>query len=566
MGLKPAQIKALERTYRRRAAADEVISAELARHIAGISAETGRQVAVLIDREGHVRFVVAGDAQKIEIPDLGRFRAGAGRFRGLRLVHTHVRGEDLTRDDLTDLALLRLDLVCALVLDKDGAGEIDHVHLAHILPAQPAIPGRETQESGEPFGYYIWRSVGEMDLSFSGWIAAIEEEFGKRFGAVKSMDTLRRAILVGVRFGKQGSTPETLAELRELAVSAGVEVAEVILQKRPAPDPKYLVGRGKMEELVLQCMRHDANVIVFDHDLAPAQAREVQKMTDVNVIDRSQLILEIFAQRARSADGKLQVQLAQLKYELPRISIKQSGLSRLTGGIGAVGPGETKLEILQRRVRDRIARLEKEIARLSMQREVRRSKRRQAGLPVVAIVGYTNAGKSTLMNALTGANVLAENKLFATLDPTSRRLRFPREREVILTDTVGFIHDLPKDLVTAFRATLEVLYEADLLLHVLDISNPRMDQQAASVEMILVDMDLANTPRLTVLNKCDQVPAEQIESLAERLKAVPVSALTGEGLTRLARSIEYTLWRQGVSELEDGSSFSGGVRRVREPG
>ena len=295
--------------------------------------------------------------------------------------------------------------------------------------------------------------------------------------------------------------------------TAGIHVAAVVKQSRPQFDPKYMVGRGKLEDLLILAMQEDAETMIFDPELTPGQAHAITSFTELKIIDRTMLILDIFAQRARSRDGKLQVELAQLRYRLPRLGDQNTMMSRLTGGIGGRGPGETKLEINRRRARERIQRLEAEIERYGRQRQGRRAKRTRAGLPIVAIVGYTNAGKSTLLNNLTRSEVLAEDKLFATLDPTTRRLRFPEEREIILADTVGFIRELPKDLARAFRATLEEIQEADLLLHVVDISDPAHAQQIAAVERILDDLDLLEAPRILVRNKVDQLGDEDRLSL-----------------------------------------------------
>ncbi|MES1208423.1 MAG: GTPase HflX, partial [Pseudomonadota bacterium] len=345
-----------------------------------------------------------------------------------------------------------------------------------------------------------------------------------------------------------------VAELRELCRTAGVRVMGVVEQHRPEPDPKYLVGRGKLEQVLIRAMQLDANALIFDPDLTPVQAHAIADFTDLKVIDRTMLILDIFAQRAKSRDGKLQVELAQLRYRLPRLHEKNTMMSRLTGGIGGRGPGETKLEENRRRARERIHRLEKEIDRYGEQRAGRRAERVRRGLPLVAIVGYTNAGKSTLLNTLTGSEVLAENKLFATLDPTTRRLRFPREREIILADTVGFIRDLPQDLARAFRATLEELDQADLLVHVVDASDPAHEQQIAAVEKILGELGLAETPRLLVWNKVDLLsPVEQAQLPRGEGKrpAVLVSAQDRDSTGPLLDAIEDALWREG--RLADGA-------------
>jgi GTP-binding protein HflX len=299
-----------------------------------------------------------------------------------------------------------------------------------------------------------------------------------------------------------------------------------------------------------------ATMIVFDAELSPSQARHIAEATSLKILDRTQLILDIFAQRAQSADGKLQVELAQLKYLYPRLVGRDDSLSRLAGGIGGRGPGETKLEIDRRRVRDRITALERRIEALGADRHLRRKQRNARGLPVLSIVGYTNAGKSTLLNALTASRVLAEDKLFATLDPTSRRLRFPRDREVIVTDTVGFIRDLPPDLVNAFRATLEELGDADLLLHVVDAADPRHDEQIEAVEAILAELGLAGKRRVLVMNKVDRLPAGEGAALAHRRDAIAVSAVTRDGIADLLHACDRLLWadrRVPFAEVEAGS-------------
>jgi GTP-binding protein HflX len=541
LGLKPSQLHALRRTYRRRVAAEEVVSAELARHLAEVSHETGRQVGVLLDRKGDVQWVLVGDARKLTLPDVGRGRAGSHRLRGLRLVHTHLDGEPLTRDDHTDLALLRLDSVSALEVRPDG--QPGRVHLAWLLPENPA--GALWQEETAT-------SVHDLRYDALGGPLALEEEFA-RARTARRTGARERAILVGVsgRTRSREDGEASLAELRELARTAGVEVVDATLQHRREIDPRTLIGKGKLEDLLLRSMQLMADLIVFDADLSPSQGRHIAEATSLKILDRTQLILDIFAQRAQSADGKLQVELAQLKYLYPRLVGRDDSLSRLAGGIGGRGPGETKLEIDRRRVRDRITALERRLANLSQDRQLRRRQRNERGLPVLSIVGYTNAGKSTLLNALTDSAVLVEDKLFATLDPTSRRLRFPRDREVIITDTVGFIRDLPPDLVAAFRATLEELADADLLLHVVDAADPRRDQQVTAVDAILGDLGLAGKRRLLVFNKVDRLPPGEGAALAHQAGGVAVSAATRAGLPELLHRCDRLLWADGRVAFAD---------------
>jgi GTPase len=507
----------------------------------------------LVGRRGEIEHVFVGDASRINLPEIGRIRAGRGRFRGLRLVHTHLRNEPLTRDDLVDLALLRLDLVAAIGVWPDGRPA--DLHVAHLLPS---VEG----QASSPWRILPTEPFFKSELDAAALIEALEEEFDRVAPAAIATDARDRALLVvvdvrrpsrtkGVPSAGAADSAGRVNELRELCRTAGVRVMGLLEQRRPEADPKYLIGRGKLEEVLIRAMQLDANVLIFDPDLNPVQAHAIADFTDLRVIDRTMLILDIFAQRAKSRDGKLQVELAQLRYRLPRLHEKNTMMSRLTGGIGGRGPGETKLEENRRRARERIHRLEREIDRFGQQRAGRRAERVRRGLPVVAIVGYTNAGKSTLLNTLTRSDVLAENKLFATLDPTTRRLRLPREREIIIADTVGFIRDLPLDLARAFRATLEELDEADLLLHVVDAADPAWEQQTAAVEAILTDLGLAETPRIIVMNKIDLVPAEEREVLLRSERGLPVVAISaqdGATTTPLLEAVEAALWRSGLRD------------------
>jgi GTP-binding protein HflX len=497
-----------------------------------------RQVGVLLGRDGIIRNVIVGDAHSLTLPDVGRLRGGTGRFRGLRLVHTHLKGEPLTKDDLNDLALLRLDLVAMIeVLPSGLPGRVELAHLAPVAPDMTETA--ETNGHGpEPFVRLQAPDVHQLDFDVDATMRALEEELA-RVTETAGETEQERALVIGIV-----PDDEHFGEMLELVRSAGVTVAGTLRQRRSQVHPRTVVGSGKLQEIVLEGMRRRASVAIFDIDLKPAQARAFEDATGLKAIDRTQLILDVFAQRARSRDGKLQVELAQLKYSLPRLTEKDAGLSRLTGGIGGRGPGETVLEVGRRRIRDRIRALEKEVENLSRQRDVRRRRRREEGVPVLSIIGYTNAGKSTLLNALTGSTVEAADKLFMTLDPTSRRLRFPREGEVVITDTVGFIAGLPKDLVAAFRATLEELADADLLLHVVDIADPRLEQKLAAVERILDDLHLADIPRLLVLNKADLVDPAVARGHAGRYEGVLVSAAKRTGFGDLIHAAEERLGRE----------------------
>lgn len=549
-GLKASHKKALQRTYQRRVAANRVLSPELARHLAWVSHEIGRQVGVLVNRQGHVEHTFVGDPRRIYLPDVGRQRIGLGRFRGLRHVHTILDESGLRPEDLSDLEKLRLDLVCTVEVRPNGEP-------AAITYAYPTPASRErTRHRQESVA-----SIYDLDLDFVELIRDLEAEAGREQRTLEA-DSRERAVLVGVYPNRQRAT-DSLAELRELAATAGVEVFDAVMQLRRQVDNKYVVGKGKLEEIVLRCVDLGVGLIIFDHNLTPAQARAIAASSDLKVIDRTQLILDIFAQHAQSRDGKLQVELAQLKYNLPRLTDLDAGLSRLTGGIGGQGPGETKLEINRRRARERISRLSNEIERLSQQRELRRSARQRAGIPVVSIVGYTNAGKSTLLNVLTGSQVLVADKLFATLDPTSRRLRFPKEHEAIITDTVGFIRDLPPDLIRAFRATLEELENADLLLHVIDVADPTRDEKMAAVHTTLSELHLTNIPQLIVFNKCDLIEPFVARALAQQWQAVAISAQAKTGIAELVARIAHCLWQAEV--LSDNNAWTTQIQNSSNP-
>jgi GTPase len=511
LGLKPNQLRRIEKLYTRRIPPNRIVTSEFARQIAELSHETRRQIGVLIDRKGHIEYVMVGDNRRIELPDFKRIRVATGRFRGLRCVHTHLRGEDLTQDDLTDLALLRLDLMVAIDVDQETALP-GLVRAAHLLPMHSG----ELQQvnSSEAYAFLEPRIPSQLDLDFLALINSLEEEMARNRRVSHRAETRERTILVSVTTGPLSDAEESMAELSDLATSAGVVVQDMIFQRRQVIDPRTVLGRGKLDELLIRALQLGADILVFDRELTPAQVKSLSEATDLKIIDRSQLILDIFAQRAQSREGKIQVELAQLKYLLPRLVTGQdSAFSRLAGGIGGRGPGETKLETDRRRVRDRINRLEKEIEAQRQRRQERRKGRTRNRLPIISIVGYTNAGKSTLLNTLTASDVRAEQRMFATLDPTSRRLRLPREQEVIINDTVGFIRDLPPDLLSAFRATLEEISESSLLIHLVDASNPRFVQQIESVERILQELNFAEIPTVLALNKADLVEANTLKAI-----------------------------------------------------
>ena len=480
--------------------------------------------------------VIVGDFNRIVIPVLSNIRTAGGRLRGLRCVHTTLTGASVSEEDIMDMACLRLDLISVLTI-KDCLPE--KLYTAHLLPAVKEEQSWATLAPVHP---------AAQTMSCLQLIEAVESEFVRldlKGGVDKGRD---RALLVSVTARGRGVAEESLLELAELTRSAGVHVLETIIQRRKKIHPRFILGRGKLMEIMLLSLRLDANLLIFDQELSPSQVRSVTDHTDMRVIDRTQLILDIFAGRARSREGKLQIEMAQLKYMLPRLSARDDALSRLTGGIGARGPGETKLEIDRRRINDRIARLSRELKAVGRQRYHRRSRRRKKDVPVISLVGYTNAGKSTLLNTLTESDIQAEDLLFATLDPTSRRLRFPRDREVIITDTVGFIRHLPAELLKAFASTLEELQEADLLLHVIDVASSSWREKMLVVEELLRDLGLDRIPRLNVYNKMDRVqeagghfPGDSDGVFVSAIDVRTLSPLLEKAERMLARSLMGTL-------------------------
>ncbi len=535
-GIKPSQKRALQALYHRRVPPERFFTPELLRRLCELSRQLSRQLGLLVDRRGYVSHVIVGDAHSLFIPELGRSRAGTGRFRGLRLLHTHLRAESLSRDDLTDLALLRLDLVMAVHTDIRGLpGAVD---FAHLLP-----PGSDEG---------MWRqetrpSIHHWEDDYQAFIHDLESQFRKGDRLLRAAGQ-EAAITIGVTTGDAQTARRSLEELARLAETAGLVVADAILQLRRKLDGRTLVGRGKLQEAMLKAMHLGAEVLLFDHDLSPSQLRNLATFTELKVVDRTQLILDIFAQRATTREGKLQVEVAQLRYRRPRLAIMPTAMSRLTGGIGGRGPGESKLEINRRRADERLTRLERRLAVLARNRDLRRARRRRVGLPLVSIVGYTNAGKSTLLNTITRSQVNVEDKLFATLDPTSRRFRFPQEREIILTDTVGFIQRLPRDLVHAFKATLEEVVQADLLLHVVDATDPSWSLHLGAVQQVLESLGVRETPSITVFNKIDALDPASWPDPAGHGDAVLVSAAVGIGLDKLMEAIENALFRRNAAD------------------
>jgi len=577
LGLSPADKHRLERLYRRRVPPQLILTHELAREMAAITRDLNRRVGMLVDRAGRVDAVTVGDAKRITVPRQPSAPAGRERFCTLRFVATRSGDENLSAGDLSPLALHRLDALAIVGVRDDGLP--GPVRVAHLLPADDrdtsapaaARPGAHDAETirlprgavlphgrkrrrggaervedviadGERYRVFPPRSAGSFDDDFLDLIRALEQEFERRRERTKLAGKEGRAILVHVTTGGRSAAQASMDELVELAVSSDLAVVDRIIQKRAAFDPRTLMGSGKLEDLIIRALRLQADFIVVDRDLAPAQARAIAEATDLKVIDRSQLILDIFARRARTREGRIQVELAQLKYLLPRLMSRgDSGLSRLMGGIGGRGPGEQKLEADRRRVRERIGALEKALLAERKRREQRRSRRRERDVPVISICGYTNAGKSTLLNLLTHSEVFVEHRMFATLDPTSRRLRLPREREVVVNDTVGFIRDLPSDLLAAFRATLEEIEDSDLVVHLVDGSHEGTDARIRAVEKILGELGYAGIPRLLVFSKIDLLGEDALADLVAGRDAVAISAVTGAGIDELLTRIDEAL-------------------------
>jgi len=522
-GLKPDQVRRIERLGRMKPATEEVVPVETARRLSALSREIKRQLGLLIDRRGSVSFILVGDRKGIYIPDLTRYRFSPGHLRGLRLIHTHLEPVGLSREDLTDLTLVRLDLIVAI--EVTPAGIPATTHMGYLVESESSRWTVETY----PGPHALPRDPLVL-------IALAEEDLRKHITG-RITDGTSRAVLIAWTGSSASRAEESMDELRELARTAGIEVTQAVIQPRSKPDPRYVIGRGKLHNVAVLALDDGADTLVFNGELSPSQLRAIADITELKVIDRTMLILDIFAQHARSRGGKIQVELAQLRYLLPRLTGKGTALSRLAGGIGTRGPGETKLEIDRRRIRQRISKLQISLARLQKNRQVSRSRRGREEVPIVSIVGYTNVGKSTLLNTLTRSSEITEDKLFATLDPVSRRLSFSHGKVCILTDTVGLIHDLPPELERAFSATFEEIRDADLILHLVDASHPQCEEQIQTVERTLEGMELGAIPRLLVLNKSDLVDPETLANMERRHRTISVCAVSRDTLRPLMEEL-----------------------------
>ncbi|MDD2943533.1 MAG: GTPase HflX [bacterium] len=581
--IKPSDRRSLEKLYDKQINPRLLIDSQVLKNASAAAAATGRQVGLLIERSGKVVQVIYGSKDRIYLPDLGRYRLNKSMLRRLRfIVFTPASKSDLVqqgveitlsvnsdwqecssrtvfapeipRDIITDLEKLRFD--CVAVVAVGGNSEPLAASLAYLLPYSVASGKNQKAElRGWEIRIENMKSILDWEHDFRAFIEDMEKQFSAL--SEKSFETGKeRAVLVGAYTGSRTEAESSMEEMKALADTAGLQILDSVIQQRKEIDPRTVIGKGKVEELMLHCLDLGAELLIFDGELSPGQLRNITSITELKVIDRSMLILDIFAQRAKTSEGRLQIELAQLKYSLPRLSEKDNRLSRLTGGIGGRGPGETKLEIGRRRARDRITDLERRIDEISVQRGLRRSRRKERGVPVVAIVGYTNAGKSTLLNAITKGDAFVENKLFATLDTTSRRMRFPDEREVVFADTVGFIRELPDELVNAFRATLEELADADLLLHVVDCSSVDFRQQKEVVEKTINDLGYGDKPRLLIWNKCDLPSRLEVNSILNAHGGLAVSASTREGLPQLLQEVLAKLTETFAGRDPGGALFS----------
>ena len=552
-GLAQSEIRAVAKLFQRSVSPDEIVSLDLAREMVFLGEQLRRRVGVLINRQGRIKEVILGTKDILFLSDLGRYRLGRARLRNLRLIFTDLSNnkEEATipYDIYTDLERLRFDTVVGV----RGARNRVSMAYAYLIPANGSENATTHTE--------VVSDVGAFDLDFREFILSVEQSLTAEVVQLDGDDQVG-AVIVGVYDKADDDPVVSQLELRELARTAGVKIVDAVVQKRRA-DPKTYIGSGKLEELVIRCIRIGADMLIFDAELKPSQWRAITNSTELKVLDRSMLILDIFAQRAQSSEGRLQVELAQLKYNLPRLVDQDSGLSRLSGGIGGRGPGETKLEIGRRRIRDKISDLERRIEKVRSARDFRRTRRRENQLHLVSVVGYTNVGKSTLFNLMTGSTVTAENKLFATLDPSQRRLYLPPTvaledggvgRTVILSDTVGFIRKLPKELETAFQATLEELYEAALLVHVVDASDTDAVGKYNAVRKILAQMELGDAPELVVLNKIDAANPETVRALQAELVGVPVSAAKRIGIGALLKEIDLRLVASQAIETDTVST------------
>lgn len=540
-GIRDSVIAELQKLYDMQS--PQLVSQELAVKLADITEYINREISVYITRSGQIIEIAVGDNATVELPSFSG-RRGAGRLSGIRCIHTHPGGNPyLSGVDISALKNNKYDAMVAIgVLSPDFTKS----ELTFGL-----ITGIDSNENYTAECYGPYSIEDAENINFVNTVSTIERILDKQTGTASLQVMSERAILIGMEWGRNDSlwtVDDSLEELKQLADTAGATVIKKFIQKRPKPDPAFFIGRGKVQELALYAQQENIDLCIFDDELSPAQQRNIESVMGIRILDRTALIFDIFAQRARTNEGKLQVELAQLQYTLPRIMGKGLMLSRLGGGIGTRGPGETKLEVDRRRIRDRIAFIKEQIEKVKAVRSLHRSKRKKNKVFEVSLVGYTNAGKSTLLNTLTNSDIYAKDQLFATLDPTTRQLTLPNKQEIIITDTVGFIQRLPHQLIAAFRSTLEVVTEADLLVHVIDVSHELYKEQAAAVHEVLKEIGAESKPVITVYNKIDKLPPDS--KLADRLAleedTVCISAAKKLNLESLQQMIESHLKSKAV--------------------
>lgn len=540
-GIRDSVIAELQKLYDMQS--PQLVSQELAVKLADITEYINREISVYITRSGQIIEIAVGDNATVELPSFSG-RRGAGRLSGIRCIHTHPGGNPyLSGVDISALKNNKYDAMVAIgVLSPDFTKS----ELTFGL-----ITGIDSNENYTAECYGPYGIEDAENINFVNTVSTIERILDKQTGTASLQVMSERAILIGMEWGRNDSlwtVDDSLEELKQLADTAGATVIKKFIQKRPKPDPAFFIGRGKVQELALYAQQENIDLCIFDDELSPAQQRNIESVMGIRILDRTALILDIFAQRARTNEGKLQVELAQLQYTLPRIMGKGLMLSRLGGGIGTRGPGETKLEVDRRRIRDRIAFIKEQIEKVKAVRSLHRSKRKKNNVFEVSLVGYTNAGKSTLLNTLTNSDIYAKDQLFATLDPTTRQLTLPNKQEIIITDTVGFIQRLPHQLIAAFRSTLEVVTEADLLVHVIDVSHELYKEQAAAVHEVLKEIGAETKPVITVYNKIDKLPPDSklTDRLAQEEDTVCISAAKKLNLETLQQMIESHLKSKAV--------------------
>lgn len=540
-GIRDSVIAELQKLYDMQS--PQLVSQELAVKLADITEYINREISVYITRSGQIIEIAVGDNATVELPSFSG-RRGAGRLSGIRCIHTHPGGNPYLSG--VDISALKNNKYDAMVAIGVVSPDFTKSELTFGL-----ITGIDSNENYTAECYGPYSIEDAENINFVNTVSTIERILDKQTGTASLQVMSERAILIGMEWGRNDSlwtVDDSLEELKQLADTAGATVIKKFIQKRPKPDPAFFIGRGKVQELALYAQQENIDLCIFDDELSPAQQRNIESVMGIRILDRTALILDIFAQRARTNEGKLQVELAQLQYTLPRIMGKGLMLSRLGGGIGTRGPGETKLEVDRRRIRDRIAFIKDQIEKVKAVRSLHRSKRKKNNVFEVSLVGYTNAGKSTLLNTLTNSDIYAKDQLFATLDPTTRQLTLPNKQEIIITDTVGFIQRLPHQLIAAFRSTLEVVTEADLLVHVIDVSHELYKEQAAAVHEVLKEIGAESKPVITVYNKIDKLPPDS--KLADRLAleedTVCISAAKKLNLETLQQMIETHLKSKAV--------------------